>query len=77
MHPDTPPSARGPVMTSRVVIPGELAEAIEDIQYLLDIYMSEGYCFAIMKTEDGCAGDIVAAVGPYGGTIAPNRGKGP
>lgn len=59
--------------TSKVAIPAPVADAIDNLTYLLDIHMKGEYCYSIMKLSDTYSGDIIAAVNPNLGTIEPNR----
>lgn len=61
--------------TSTVEIPGPLADAIDNLTNILDIYMRGKYCYSIMKLTDTYTGDIVAAVNTHIGSVSPNRGE--
>lgn len=58
---------------SRIAIPPELADAIDAVKAALDIHMKDEYSFSVMKLDDQHSGTLVAAVGPFGGTVAPTR----
>lgn len=62
--------------TSAVEIPGPLADAIDNLTKSLDTHMKGQYIFSILKIkeDENYSGDIVAAVSPYVGCVAPNRG---
>jgi hypothetical protein len=64
--------------TSTVVIPGPLADAIENLTNSLDTHMKGQYIFSILKIkeDENYSGDIVAAVSPFVGRVSPNRGEG-
>lgn len=61
---------------STVEIPGPVAVAIVNLISLLDTHMKGQYIFSILKIneDENYSGEIVAAVSPYVGTVALNRG---
>lgn len=60
--------------TSKVAVPGPVADAIDNLTDILNKHMKGQYCYSIMKLSDTYTGDIIAAVNPSVGSVAPNRG---
>jgi hypothetical protein len=63
--------------TSKVAIPGPLADAIDNLTDSLDTHMKGQYIFSILKIkeDENYSGDIIAAVSPFVGSVSPNRGR--
>jgi hypothetical protein len=63
--------------TSKVEIPGPLADAIDNLTNSLDTHIKGQYIFSILKIkeDENYSGDIVAAVSPFVGCVSPNRGR--
>lgn len=64
------------VNISRVVIPDNVADAIEECKSVLDKHFNgikEKYSFAILQLDDAHSGKLVAAFSPYVGVVTPHR----